>query len=354
MKAALFSFGYKMPPGNGRNGNQPEWKCPACNTTNCVTRAACRRCQAPRRANKYSALQDAGGTQQESAHHYWKGKGKGKTEKPSAQRTWAEKARAAHAKAQALEQMTAQAKRAGAHAAVQLAEEAGAARASADAVKPLHVRLGRAEDRLSAAEEKRATAETACEQASWRLQQAKDHVQRVQEELTGLEQEVAKARPDASASPRAGGLEDAVRMLVVSLHAYQELPPAVAEAAAAEVCMLPMGNASEDVLDLAVDGAAVEEACVTVPALDAARERATPPVPAAAARGSKRAGQALGDAARGDAARGVAAVDQHEASAEDAVRLARTLQGSLWQSELSDAAFGAMARAALHKRTAPL
>jgi F0F1-type ATP synthase membrane subunit b/b' len=74
--------------------------------------------------------------------------------------------------------------------------------------------------------------------------------------LADMEAEAAKQlnMQPKLAENTSSGLEDAVRMLLVAMHACQTLPPNLAEACAAVSTCLPQPGVSEDVHEMATDG----------------------------------------------------------------------------------------------------
>ena len=88
------------------------------------------------------------------------------------------------------------AKRAGALSADALAQEARAARDAAQAAKPLHVRLGRVEERLQQAVAKQHSAQAALEQAKVRHDNAVAHTAAVQKELAEVGAEAVTKPPE--------------------------------------------------------------------------------------------------------------------------------------------------------------
>ena len=319
VKAALFTFS-KSPPSQRV---QPEWPCKACGATNWVTRVCCRRCQGPKLGTSFSALQSnavAAGNGGKSKG----GKGKGKGNQAAQGDTWADRVRLAQVKAQSLEQLAAQAKRAGTAAAPQLAEEAKAARMEAKTAKPVHLRLGRTQERLVAAEEKLAAAQAAHDQAAKRMAQAQCHVEEVQAELEHLQQEVAGAQPTGATDVEL--LIPTVRDLLARLErgrtpdGCEEMAEVVGKlhTLLEETEPTPAGRLDEALPDEMVWGAEQMQ------------------------RGAKRV--VPSDDAE----------DFADASGDvDAVCFARDLQSKLWSESMSDAAFGAAAKAALGRRVTP-
>ena len=76
--------------------------------------------------------------------------------------------------------------------------------------------------------------------------------------LADMEAEAAKQlnMQPKLAENTSSGLEDAVRMLLVAMHACQTLPPNLAEACAAVSTCLPQPGVSEDVHEMSMDGGA--------------------------------------------------------------------------------------------------
>lgn len=186
--------------------NQPEWTCETCGFSNWAVRKVCRQCKghAQNGAHEEPRRQSRGG----------QGKGSGKTQfAPRALPVSAWERGPPRDPVAALEQVAAAARRVGAQAASALTEEARAARHAAVAAKPVHVRMGRVQDRLEVALAKQKEAEAALEVAMARAQQAASHTQTVREELAAVEAEVGKAVAPASGDAVTKSLRELLAVL---------------------------------------------------------------------------------------------------------------------------------------------
>ena len=326
VKQALFTMGYKAP-ANGRRGQREEWRCSECSYSNWAARQVCRQCGKP------WASTAAGAPPRQTQRKGGQGKGKGSgrpDHRPvvgGAPVAGSERQPQVQDQAATLEQLAAAAKRAGAQSAVMLAQEAKSAREAAVAAKPLHVRLGRVKQRLEQAEHKETEAQQAAEQAQARWAQASAHTETVRKELAEVEAEVTADRGPAAAPATKSHLVPAVRQLLGLLE----------QGRSCEGC----DTVAEVVADLhrmveAVDPTPAGQLDVALP--DGFYEGVT-----TTKHGVKRPGEQVDDAER----------DREVPCAEDAVALARELQHKLWGDELTDAAFGAVARAALNRRMSP-
>ena len=96
---------------------------------------------------------------------------------------------------------------------------------------------------------------------------ASQSIAEARERLKKMEEEVV----DELAPNRKGlDLEEAVRMLMVTMHSCQQLPSAVTEAASAVVNLLPNAEVSQEAEEVALDGPALAESLVPPARLDSA------------------------------------------------------------------------------------
>ena len=240
-----------------------EWLCKDCGCSNYMSRAACRKC--PKFATQATAT-----PRRDTAS------GAGKTTRPSSPPSPSPSSAPAWKRMEELSKQKASAEAALAAATAQDGDK--------ELIQILQVRLEKIVK--SMAVPKQSLAE--------RIAGTRGFIERQQKRVQAQEQEIVKAnveleclqatlkehrdqlaRMEAEATaeliPQGGStnLEEAVRMLMVTMHTCQQLPPQVAEAATAVVQLLPNHEPSRDGEDMAVDGNQAAEADIPAGQVDA-------------------------------------------------------------------------------------
>ena len=231
--------------GGPRHQPRPQWKCPGCHTQNYMNRSTCRYCG----ANTATTPTTPPTKKNQSPVNA----------KPLALAPWATPEMVKQREEQLTIAISA-AKASGGCAQAVTKLEAELTGQQKKAAAPTSVLtqiestkgfIGRATKRQEALDER--IAELQAERA-----QVHQEVAEAEARLSRLEAEAAKqlnVQPKL-AENTSSGLEDAVRMLLVAMHACQTLPPNLAEACAAVSTCLPQPSVSEDVHEMSMDGGA--------------------------------------------------------------------------------------------------
>ena len=247
-------FNFKVPREKEK---EKEWACLSCGCGNWQSRQACRKCAAKKGQKKKADLAKA--ETQESA------------DRPDALAPWAthemkqERAAKLAAAIHAVQASGGCDSEVSKLEAKLKAQEKATEKAAADGpsrktIESTRAYIARQEKKVETMEAEVVRLQAQQQEVSQSIAEAKERVQKMETEVA------EQLAPQKNASD----LEAAVRMLMVTLHAYQELPPAVVEAVSGVVKVLPLPGVSQDAADVAVDGHAVPEASVPAGSVDAA------------------------------------------------------------------------------------
>lgn len=250
-------FEGSAPRRNQRDRAKDDWTCHRCGCSNWSSRQACRKC-AVRVEDKAAVAKTAAQTHTAAG-------------KPAALAPWATpEMKQARANQLAAAIQAAQ-ESGGCEAEVakleekykaqqKAAEKAASAGPSLRSIESTRAFISRQERRMAAMTEEIAKLQAQQLEISQSVEEAKERMRRMEAEVRG----------DPAPPGNSADLEEAVRLLMVTLHTHQQLPPAIAEAADAVMRKLPTPNPSEDVEDMPVDGVRIPEDAVPAASLDAA------------------------------------------------------------------------------------